>query len=384
MAKNFSRTALSAALAKNAGLPANCFTVGRFGEPKVGIELSLDRGSNEFWPLEPHVLVGSFRIHRDAYRGCLYDMAEDKRTATVVRAELRECTASATGKLFYTLTQPAADKVAYSLVKVNTALPYAKGPIMLNGRPLHLFAGHTGGTTIGADGWEALVQLAEGEWLDVFFEDGAVRRFVRQGPTLEERFLRPEEQLELRIERGWVELERVLELDGGTRERATGYLLSGMADLLHLTTRFDARGLGQGMRVTLLRKFLLELPPEALQLCHRKVTAILYQVDPPLVAMLRVDGGARDLPTGVADFAAERTKREAAKEATPALLLSPEERERQRAENIRCAAEAKAKKEAEQAKFKAERAARAASKAAQSAKPAKQGKKQAARNKKAA
>lgn len=325
MAQNFKHAALNAALVKNAALPANCFTVGRFGEPVVGIELSLERGSDELRPLQPHILLGGYRLHRDAYRGCLYEMAADKRTATVLRAETKRCVSTATGKVFYTLTNPTDDKVSFSLVKLNTTLPYAKGPVMVNGRPLRLYAGHKGGTTIGADGWEALVQLAEGESLDIFFEDGAVRRYLRQGSQLEERFLKSEEQLDLRIEKAWEELERVLSFSDGAREKAVAAILSGVADLFHLTTRFDARGLGQGMRMTLIRNFFLELAPEALQLCHRKVTAILHQVDPSLLAMLRAGAEVNvasvdPLPASVTDIddarkAREKALREAQREA---------------------------------------------------------------------
>lgn len=317
----FDRTALVAALANNAALPANCFTVGRFGEPTVGIELSLDRGTDEFRPFLPHILVGGYRIHRDAYKGCLYEPREDGKTATVRRADLRECTARANGKVFYTLTQPETEKVGRSVVKVDNRLPYAKGPIVMNNHELRLWAGVVGGKIIGVDGWEALVELGEGEALNVFFEDGAVRRFVRQGSTLEERFLSSKAQLDVRIEEAWNQLDRVTSHKDGARERTIFAILSGMADLLHVTTRFDARGLGQEMRVNLIRTLFLELAPEALALCHRKVVAILHQVDPSLIGMMStgsfLKGDSTQEQENVVDLGAarERAKREADREA---------------------------------------------------------------------
>lgn len=302
---------------------ANCFSIGRFGDPSVGIKLSLDRGMDELRPLLPHIQLDGFRVHRDAFKGCAYELSGNPKFGTVHRAELRACSSKASGKVFYTLKEPEADKVSYSIAKVNLRLPYAKGPVTVNGHELRLWAGVSGGVLVAKNGWEALVQMKEGERMTVFFEDGAVRHFMRQGAVLEEKFLDSKSQLDFRIEEAWTQLDRALTRGDGARENTIFAILSGVADLLHLTTRFGG-GLGQEMRMNLIRNFFLQLSDEALELCHRKVTAILHQVDPSLVGMMFGNTSCVKeqgvLPSGVTDITVvrderARAKREAEREA---------------------------------------------------------------------
>ncbi len=306
----------------DAHLPANCYTLGRFGVPTEGIVMSMNRGPDEFQPWTSHILVGGYRIHRDSRDGCVFHKNADGVTAIVRRAVPHYV--EPLGKSpFYTLKSQEKEKPSTTLVKVSTVLTFAKSAIHMNGQELRLFAGVSGGTMIGRDGYEALVELMEGETMSVFYEDGAVRTFRRQGVMLEERHLGTQEMLTARIQNAWERLEFAEAIgDNEKRVRMMNGILSGMADLIHLTTRFNQRGLGQEMRMELITEFFCNLTPEAMELIHRKVTAVLHQVDPALLSALRTGGSSEKdtLPEGVADISdardtRDRAKREAEREA---------------------------------------------------------------------
>lgn len=294
-------------------LPANCFTVKRFGPVSEGLELSFDQGPNQGSPWAPHVKVGAWRLQRDNFSGCAYKVHSSG--GLVRRADLKLCQSKMGGKDFYTLIAPVVEKSSVSLVKLDLRLPGVKNGVIIKGRLLSLYSGSLGGDLIEGDGYEAVVALKEGEWLTVFYEDGAVRRFIREGRVVE-RMLSTESQLQSRINQAWQCLEGNESLEGEAVKKKVGWILQGMVDLINLTSVFDGKGEGQALRLMLLRDFFLKLSPDLLSLVFRKLEAALHQVDSALVDMLYDMPVPAALPAGVTDLdQARRAKERAAVEA---------------------------------------------------------------------
>jgi len=316
----YSNNQQQSAIESDAHLPTNCFTLGRFGDTREGIVMSLDRGPDQFRPYEPHVLVAGYRIHRDRVDGCIFVKQDDDKTAIVRRAVAHHLMPEGK-RAFYTLRRPLCEKVGTSLVKVSASIPNLKGSIHMNGHELRLYTGVSVGAVIGREGFDSLVELVEGENIIIFFEDGWVRSFHKEGSALIEQLLGSEDMLDLRISEAWYQIDREVEKFDGGRKDVVHAILVGMANLLHLTSRFNQRGLGQNMRITLIRDFFSKLSPNALELVHRKVTAILHQLDPSLISMLRTGSFEGEVaPATVTDIgqvrdSKERAKREAARAA---------------------------------------------------------------------
>lgn len=291
-------------------LPANCFTAKRFGQVAEGIELSFNLGPNQANPWSPHVKLGGRRLQRDNVVGCAYKV-QPNGIGLIRRAELRTCNVKVGGKDFYTLATPDKDKSPVTLVKVDLRLPGVKKGVVVKDRLLSLYSGSTGGLLVEGDGYEAVVKLVEGEKFTIFFEDGAVRRFIREG-KLVERMLSTEEQLTARIDQAWSMLDEQVSHADNQSQKTVVWILRGMVDLVNLTAIFDGKGEGQALRLMLLRDFFLKLSPELMELVHRKLVAALYQTDSALVDVLHGDASAEALPEGVADLNQQRRKQDRA------------------------------------------------------------------------
>lgn len=293
-------------------LPANCFTLKRFGPVAEGIELSFDQGPNQSKPWSPHVKLGVRRLPRDNVVGCAYKVQRPNGLGLIRRAELRICAAKVGGKDFYTLATPEKDKSPVTLVKVDLRLRSDVKGVMVKKRHLSLYSGSSGGTLVEGDGYEAVFKLVEGEKFTIFFEDGAVRRFIREGKVVE-RMLSIEEQLKARIDQAWSMLDEQVNRADDQSQQAIAWILRGMVDLINLTSVFDGKGVGQELRLMLLRDFFLKLAPEALDLVHRKLVAALYSVDSALVDVLHGNVPVSPLPEGVTDLDQVRRRQERAK-----------------------------------------------------------------------
>jgi hypothetical protein len=319
---------------------ANCFTINRFGAPQVGITVSGDPGHDLLRPLPQRVVVG----HR-------YVPVDSRTPAEVVDGKLMRAEIRHINNAFKVLTEPQLDRPKCSLVRVSFMLPGKKSPIMVDGFPVQLYTGFSGGRLIEKGHDQALIELAEGERLSVFYEDGAVRQWVRQGRSLEEReFLTPDEVLDARI----AQAKWVLE-EAGDQPKAQDFVkavLLGMVGLLRFTTHFDKKGIGQAMRLRLLREFFLELRQPWLEGVYRALVAALYAVDRPLLPLLQGEPAETSASTKatVTNIAVRRSEVEA---------LSPEERAARREANIARDLAVRKAKEERQARFKALRCARA-------------------------
>lgn len=303
-------------------LPANCFTVKRYGQVTEGIELSFEQGPHQSNPWAPHVNVGGWRVQHDTFNGCGYKVQQGG-TGLIRRAQLRTCLNKSNGKGFSTLVRPEVEKPGFSLVKVDLRLPGVKGSVVeVKGRTLNLYSGSAGGRIVECNEYEALIELKEGEKLTLFFPDGAVRRFIREARPVE-RQLTVEAQLQARIVQAWAVLEEQLQLPVEQCGKAMAWTLQGMVDLINLTAVMDRKGEGQELRLMLLREFFLELDSPVFGLCERRLVAALYQIDPALVDVAVGKVPARALPEGISDLDKarrdqERVKREARRAANRA------------------------------------------------------------------
>jgi len=279
---------LNQKLAEDLKNPANCFEVGRHGDPKEGIVLRTDKGPDVLRPWEPYILIGTFRVHRDFWTdkergplGCLYH--HDGDITFVRRAELHKLEKMP----IYTLRRLDEEGPHPTmLLKVNLSLPsngklYSKG-----GHLLHVQVGvHGSAQTISSDNNEILICFNDGDEMNLLFPDGMVRSFKNSKSKLVENKLSPEEMATVRIEDAFKRLHRA-RINGD--EKKVLRVIHSMADLITLT-RFIKDG--QDVRRRILSDFFLELPNEELSKVHRKVTAILHQTDSALVPMLQMKNG---------------------------------------------------------------------------------------------
>ncbi len=293
-------------------LPANCFTLKRYGPVAEGIELSFEQGPHQSNPWAPHVNVGGWRVQHDTYNGCGYQILSGGR-GLIRRTALRTCLNKSNGKDFSTLVRPDVEKPGFSLVKVDLRLPGVKGSVVeVKGRTLNLYSGSAGGRIVECNDYEALIELKEGEKLTLFYSDGAVRRFIREAKPVE-RQLTVEAQLQARIDQAFAILEEQAQLPVEQCGKAMAWTLQGMVDLINLTAVMDRKGEGQELRLMLLREFFLELDQAVFGLCERRLVAALYQIDPALVDVATGKAPPRTLPEGVADLDATRRAQERAK-----------------------------------------------------------------------
>lgn len=310
----------------------NCFTVALRGAPVPGIKLaSAQQG------LPARLSVG----HR-------YLMVDNLVPAqisngVVMMAAIRHVNTGG-GRSIRTLGQPEQSRPTTSLLYVNCTIPGKKSAVTVDGFPVQLYTGVNGGRVIERFEQEFLIELSEGQALTVFFEDGSVRSWRRQGEILDERyFTTPEAVLAARI----AQAKSVL-ASAGDGPRAQDFVkavLLGMVGLLRFTTRFDAKGIGQGLRLQLLREFFLELPEHLWPVIARALFSALTVVDRPLLAMLD-SGEPEQVSATVVNIADRRAEVE---------VLSPEDREARRQANIARDEAARAAKAARQAVFKAKR-----------------------------
>ncbi len=132
--------------------------------------------------------------------------------------------------------------------------------------------------------------LLPGEYVSLLFPDGFVKKLQsREGRLIEEN-LSFADMAKIRIEDAHARLKRFAELSDEDRTKAVYAVLSGMAELICVTLA-DRDG-GQEIRRQIIKDFFLELQQDHLNLIHRKLTAILHQVDSALVPMLRQESPA--------------------------------------------------------------------------------------------
>jgi len=276
---------LPAAQQRDIHLDSNVFTAGYAGLMD-GVELSLDKGSDPLRPRDPSINIAGAFIARDRFvdrelgpRGCIYH-PEGGLKAMVYRAVVHTVTPER-GKPFKVLRTPTAEKPTTSLLKVSIPLPKGIKVKAIVGaddkeHALRVWSGiRTTGTPVLAYDGEALVELKSGEQLTVFFEDGFVRQYQQEEAGLVEIELKPADMAELRIEDAQLRLAVVTPAqwpDPVRRERQQHFILAGMVDLFHLAAK------DEGVRKD-LAQFFFNLDQPLLGLVHRKLTAVLHQVD---------------------------------------------------------------------------------------------------------
>ena len=320
----------------------NIFMLGRFGNPQPGIQLSKQVGTDVLRPLPAHVDVGDrFFMIDSRYPAKVSD-------GTVMLAMVRYITPTHGGKSFATLGAPESGRPNTTLVLVKLALPGKNTTVVAGDFPVQLYTGVSGGKLVERSNDEYLVELTEGQTLTVFYEDGGVRRWRRQGQLLEERlFLDTNAVLTARIEQAKQVLAEAKE-----HPKAQDFvkaILLGMADLLRFTVLFDKKGEGQGLRLRLLREFFLELPEHQRVVVARSLFAALNAVDPTLLPLIQGESDSSVSAT-VTDIAVRRAE---------VAALSPQDRVAQRAANIARDEAAREAKRRRQAAIKASRQAKA-------------------------
>lgn len=335
-------------------LPSNCFTLGRVGNPVEGIELLLDAGPDALRPWQPFIAVGTRRVHRDRRDGCIYEKRADGKTGHV-----RHATAftvqTPNVHTYHVLKKPVRETVGdTSVVKLRFGMRGSKR-VIVNGQELRLYTGVDGGTLLERDGMEAIVTVKEGERITIFYEDGAVRSFRREGSSFVEKTLTQAEMLEKRIESAHARLEVLSQDMRPQAEKMAFGLLAGMTELLHLTTVSKE---GQELRMKLLKEFFLNLPQQHYNAIYRKLRGTLEAVDRVLVPYLYGNTSS----STVAEISVARQTRDAEIANT-----TPEERERRRMENKRRDEVARKEKKEKQEAFRSQRRMKA-----QAAKPGKQ------------
>jgi hypothetical protein len=253
----------------------NCFTVRRHGDLSEGIVLGNDIEGREA------LMVGRFWFNRDRFGGALVDMTGA--VPMICRAVLRERGGNGKRK-FTTLCEPKSARPTRVLIKVSLGLPL-DAVVKIGDREIHVATDVCGnGQIVKRDGHEALVSLGDGEEVSFLFPDGWVRTFRNREGDLRDIMLSAEGMLEKRIAFAFRELECARAFfDATLREKKIHSILSGMADLIHLTMY---AGNGQELRIKLIRDFFYGITQAELGLVHRKLTAVLHHVDPVLVSML--------------------------------------------------------------------------------------------------
>ncbi len=248
----------------------NCFTVGRFGEPTVGIKVAVGG----------RLMVGNRYLPIDRLRPAVID--DDG----LIKLAGLNFVKPITGRPgFCTLVAPDEARPKTSLVRLCLAHPMKNLIIKIKDVPVKLYMGTTGGRVIEQSADEVLVELGEVEELVIFYEDGGVRRFRRQGQLLEGQQLSTEEMLEARI----VEAKHLVETEWH-RPRAEHFLkavILGMVDLVRFTARYNQRGTGQELRLRILKGFFLALPQLRRTPAWEELFQVVNEVDPPLRYLLR-------------------------------------------------------------------------------------------------
>jgi hypothetical protein len=249
----------------------NCFFVNCFGKISGGLPVSQDQKGQ-------HVAAGGYIFRPNYVVPCIMSKAESGNSVVVQNANI-ETVKTGSGVKVHTLTLPSPDKVLVKIDFVNKR----SGNLKVNGRELYLHAGVS--KALVANQGEALVELTQGEEVVVFYDNGQVRSFYLFGNELSERVLMAEEMMFLRIQSAWDRLNRAFHTHTLDESFVRG-VLSGMADLIHLTTLPAYKAGGQELRMQLLQNFFLQLPEKDLSLVHAKLIAVLHQVDSALVQML--------------------------------------------------------------------------------------------------
>lgn len=319
----------------------NCFTIALHGAPVPGIKLApAEQG------LPTRLTVGHYYLMIDSKVPAQVDCGVTK------LATIRQVSCGA-GRGIRTLGQPESARPGVSLVRVDCRIPGKKSAVMADGFPVQLYTGVTGGQVIERFEQEYLVELFEGQALTVFFEDGSVRSWRRQGQILEEKHLvTSEDVLAARIKQAKSVLAAA-----DDRSQAQDFIraiLLGIVDLLRFTVLLDKKGEGQGLRLRLLREFFLELPEHQRVVVARSLFAALHAVDPTLLPLIQSESDSLVSAT-VTDIAVRRAE---------VAALSPEDRAIERTANIARDQAARAAKQLRQATFKASRQAKAKAAAA--------------------
>lgn len=280
-------------------LPETCYTVeGRYAELKGYFEISFEgRAGN------PEVVVGNSRI--SVGRQCHSLCVRVGNTTTIRRAFLHFNKKTNT----WVLENPGTGVFHRSYLIINCGMPHGYH-LKSEDRPLRVHTGVSGKTLMHSNE-HTLIALKDGESVNVFYPDGYVRKFRREDGVVAEAELSLVEMLKARLEEAHVQLNAARNMGvGGARMLKVRYILSGMADLLVLTTRY--KGAGQEMRTTLLRELFVELPREERELVHKKFYAILAQHDPSLLPMIRgldTTKAVTDPASPVEKFGEDKVKR---------------------------------------------------------------------------
>jgi hypothetical protein len=326
--------------------PANCFTVGRFGDVESGIALRILRNGK---PYTPNVQVGEMWIERANADGCRYKKSDDGTTAVVHRAMVTKV-APQGGRPFNVLSDVATEVPPNVLVRVSVRNPYLKS-LSIQGRDLQIGTGTRGGRMVLADGTEKLVEVPNGQCLIVFFDDGWVRAFSAENSALVEVSLTSVEMMDHRIADAHSQLADEEARWGGPRQNVQRAIIGKMLDLFRLTARYGNHE-GQDLRMKLIREFFQRVDPSTIRMMRAALYSTVSDTDHALTPMV-YGIGDDDLPSGVTSLDAKRR-------ASQEEILTPQQREARRLENIRLNDERLKAKKARMAEMKVKRKATSA------------------------
>lgn len=178
-------------LAADDAQPANIFAVNATGPLHEGTMLSLGHPLTDG---RPALILGGvhFILVNDRGTGCLYRQTSNM-TALVRRVHVEHMVRPGRNPLPL-LVNPTAAAPIYLHIDVQMPLP---GHVHLKER---FRRGVSSGKVVAYGGTETLVQFTKnGDAVDICYEDGSVRRVVRQGDKLELIRLSNEEQADVRI-----------------------------------------------------------------------------------------------------------------------------------------------------------------------------------------
>lgn len=276
-------------LMRESARPGNCHTITRHGrKPYIAMSerFSIEIGS---------AFVGrdmSFNKDINQPFGCFYHPTNDGKSVIRRAVPTLLHPRDETKKSFYVLRRPTKSDIDEVLVKIDTTLPY-HGKVVKGNFELHIHGGiSTTGTVITRFKSEALVCLKDDERLDVMYPDGYVTSFVQDDGELVESHLPPMAMVDIRVKdahQRLVDAQTITDVE--VRKKMVRDVLNGMADLLHVTDAVKIAS--QDVRRKILQDFFLKLEREQMSVVHKKLWAILSNVDPVLREMLR--GSSHDV-----------------------------------------------------------------------------------------
>lgn len=291
------------ALAADLALSANCWHLSDFaGSLEEGVLANMaDKGPDPLRPFEPFVVVGGARVHRDGMQGQhgenLFGSTFHPKGdgSAVIRRAVSYFVRPTTGKGYSTLRKPRDTELTSAILFVRLALPV--GHVLRKGE-------HTLQVNIGYSGDVRLLAASKGEYLfevqddkrvNLMYGNGSVRSFVGRGNTLRELRLSFMDMAKIRVDDAFARLARASVIDDEKKRKDVVYhTLASIADLLHLTEADKVSG--QEIRKMLLDDFFLKVAPEHLSAIHRRLMAVLSNVDKVLLPLIRMGSVASAPP----------------------------------------------------------------------------------------